>query len=200
MDAYYGPGLGDWNVVRERTVEPGDIILAHAGLYKADRFDYVNSHAIPFDAAYVLTAKGTAARPIVIKAAGDGEVIFDGAGAFRLFDVMASAHHIFDGLTIRNTDVAFWGGLKNVLGAIGLSVIHCRLENVGIGVLTEFAGSKDFYIVDNIMLGRLDRYRVMGWTNRFNGPYGGHDLTSYFRRKGVWQRSCCRPQCDCIFS
>src|SRR5581483_1678897 len=180
MDAYYGPGLGDWNVVRERTVGPGDTILVHAGLYKADRFDYVNPHAIPFDGSYVLTAKGTADRPIVITAAGDGEVIFDGAGAFRLFDVMASSYHMFNGITIRNTDVAFWAGLKNVLGATGLTVTHCRLEDVGIGVITEFAGSRDFYIADNVMLGRLDRYRVMGWINRQNGPYGGHDLTSYF--------------------
>ena len=33
-------------------------------------------------------------------------MIFDGAGNHRLFDVMASRYHIFDGLTIRNTDVA----------------------------------------------------------------------------------------------
>ena len=49
--------------------------------------------------------KGTPEKPITIKAAGDGEVIFDGAGNHRLFDVMASSYHIFDGLTIRNTDV-----------------------------------------------------------------------------------------------
>ena len=42
-----------------------------------------------FDGAYLLTAKGTPERPIVIRAAGDGEAIFDGDGAFRLFDVTA---------------------------------------------------------------------------------------------------------------
>ena len=32
-------------------------------------------------------------------------MIFDGDGAFRLFDVMAADYNIFDGLTIRNTEV-----------------------------------------------------------------------------------------------
>jgi len=87
-EAYYGPGTGDWNVVHERPVQPGDVILVHTGLYKADRTDYVTPYGIPFDGAYVLTRDGTPEKPIVIKAAGDGEVIFDGAGNFRLFDVM----------------------------------------------------------------------------------------------------------------
>ena len=80
-EAYYGSGTGDWSVVYERKVRPGDIILIHAGLYKADRLDYVTPLGVPFDGTYVLSAKGTPERPIVIRAAGDGEVIFDGAGA-----------------------------------------------------------------------------------------------------------------------
>src|SRR5687767_12246976 len=38
--AYYGSGRGDWSVVSERTVGPGDVILVHAGLYKSDRLNY----------------------------------------------------------------------------------------------------------------------------------------------------------------
>jgi hypothetical protein len=60
--------------------------------------------------------------------------------------------NIFDGLTIRNTEVAFWAGVKDVAGAKGLVVRNCRIENVGAGVVTQFAGSKDFYIADNIFL------------------------------------------------
>ena len=124
-----------------------------------------SARASTFDGAYLLTAKGTPERPIVIRAAGDGEVIFDGDGAFRLFDVMAADYHIFEGLTIRNTEVAFWAGVKDVAGAKGLTVRNCRIEDVGVGVTTQFAGSKDFYIADNVFIGRDDRHRVLGWAN-----------------------------------
>src|SRR5262245_33318708 len=87
MAAYAGAGTGDWNVVYQKKVDPGDVIIVHAGLYKGDRRNYVDPMSTTFDGAYLLTAKGTRERPIVIRAAGDGEVIFDGDGAFRLFDV-----------------------------------------------------------------------------------------------------------------
>jgi hypothetical protein len=179
--AYYGSGLGDWSVLSERKVRPGDIILVHAGLYKADRLNYVDPLGVPFDGAYVLTAKGTPERPIVIRAAGDGEPVFDGNGSFRLFDVMAAEHHIFQGLTIRNTDIAFHAGLKDVLGAKGLTVRDCRIEDVGIAVTTEYAGSKDFYIADNVIIGRDDRYRLNGWASP--GIYGATPLKSYYAVK-----------------
>jgi hypothetical protein len=179
--AYYGSGLGDWNEVYERKAQPGDVILVHAGLYKANRLNYVDPLGTPFDGAYVLTLKGTPERPIVIRGAGDGEAIFDGAGAFRLFDVMAADYHIFEGLTIRNTDVAFWAGLKDVLGPKGLTVRRCRIENVGIGINAQYAGSKDFYIADNIFLGRDDPFRVLGWASP--DIYGAHELRSYYAVK-----------------
>jgi hypothetical protein len=181
LQAYYGAGLGDWNMVWERRAQPGDTILVHAGLYKNDRLNYVDPQMTPFDGTMSLTLKGTPDKPIAIKAAGDGEVIFDGAGNHRLFDVMASQHHIFDGLTLRNTDVAIFAGQKEVLGAIGLTVKNCRFENVGFGVWTEYAGSRDFYIADNLFLGRDDRLRLIGWSNP--GKYGAHQLTSYYAIK-----------------
>ncbi|MCC7010337.1 MAG: hypothetical protein IT184_16130 [Acidobacteria bacterium] len=181
MAAYAGAGTGDWNVVYQKKVEPGDVILMHAGLYKGDRHNYVDPFSTTFDGTYLLTAKGTPEKPIVIKAAGDGEVIIDGDGAFRLFDVMGSAYNIFDGLTIRNAEVAFWAGVKDVAGAEGLTVRNCRIENVGIGVNTQFAGSKNFYIADNIFLGRDDRHRVLGWANP--GAYGAHPINSYYAVK-----------------
>ncbi len=186
LQAYYGAGLGDWSVVWERRAQPGDTILVHAGLYRTDRLNYVDPMMTPFDGSMSLTLKGTPDRPITIKAAGDGEVVFDGAGSHRLFDVMASAHHIFDGLTIRNTDVAIFAGQKEVTGAVGLTVKNCRFENVGFGVWTEYAGSSGFYIADNVFLGRDDRHRLIGWTGPLwasAGPYGSHQLTSYYAIK-----------------
>ncbi|MGH9719732.1 MAG: hypothetical protein ACRD8O_05935 [Bryobacteraceae bacterium] len=175
--AYFGSGNGDWAVLSERKVRAGDIIVVHAGLYKGDRLKYSDVLGLDFDGTYVLTAKGTPERPIVIRAAGDGEVIFDGDGAHELFNVMAADYHIFEGLTIRNADIAIQAGLKDVLGAKGLTVRNCRLEDVGIGVNGQYSGSQDFYIADNVMIGRDDRYRLLGWYNP--GIYGGNRLKSY---------------------
>ena len=187
FQAYYGAGLGDWNVVWERRVQPGDTILLHAGLYRNERLNYVDPMMTPFDGTMWLTVKGTPEKPITIQAAGDGEVVFDGAGNHRLFDVMASAYHIFDGLTFRNTDVAIFAGQKEVLGAVGLAVKNCRFEDVGFGVWTEYAGSSDFYIADNIFLGRTEqRNLLVGWTGRrwrSAGPYGSHEVRSYYAIK-----------------
>src|SRR5262245_38619290 len=180
-EAYFGSGHGDWAVVSERKVGPGDILLVHAGLYKGDRFKYSDALGLDFDGTYVLTAKGTPERPIVIRAAGGGEAIFDGDGAHELFNVMAADYHIFEGLTIRNAGIAFQAGLKDVLGAKGLTVRQCRLEDVGIGVNTQYSGSQDFYIADNVMIGRDDRYRLLGWYNP--GAYGGNRLKSYYAVK-----------------
>ena len=175
--AYFGSGNGDWAVLSERRVRAGDIILVHAGLYKGDRMQYSHPLGLDFDGTYILTAKGTPARPIVIRGAGDGEAIFDGDGVHDLFNVMAADYHIFEGLTIRNADIAFQAGLKDVLGAKGLTVRNCRLEDVGVGINAQYSGSQDFYIADNVMIGRDDRYRLLGWFNP--GIYGGNRLKSY---------------------
>jgi len=186
LQAYYGAGLGDWSAVWERRAAAGDTILLHAGLYKNDRLNYVDPQMTPFDGTMSLTLKGTPDKPITIKAAGDGEVILDGAGNHRLLDVMASRYHLFEGLTFRNTDVAIFAGQKEVAGAVGLAVKNCRFENVGFGIWTEYAGSSDFYIADNLFLGRDDRFRLIGWTGPLwasAGPYGSHLLTSYYAIK-----------------
>lgn len=163
-EAYYGGGnTGDWWNVPEPRVQPGDMILVHAGLYKGDRMKYADILGLDFHGAYVLTQKGTPDKPISIKAAGDGEVIFDGDGAYRLFDVMAADYHYFEGLTIRNTDVVFYAGLKRVMGSKGLTVKNCRMEDIGVAVMTYSADSRDFYIADNTMIGRHDPDTLVGW-------------------------------------
>ncbi len=189
LQAYYGAGLGDWSVVWERRAQPGDTLLLHAGLYRVERLDYVDPMMTPFDGSMSLTLKGTPEKPITLKAAGDGEVILDGDGSHRLFDVMASRYHIFEGLTFRNTDYAIFAGQKEVAGAVGLTVKNCRFENVGAAVSTEYAGSADFYIADNLIIGRDDRFRLIGWGGRARTPdriswteplYKSHRLVSYY--------------------
>ena len=186
LEAYYGAGLGDWSVVWERRAQPGDTIVLHTGLYKPERLNYVDPMMAPFDGSMSLTLDATPEKPITIKSAGDGEVIFDGDGNYNLFEVMGSRHHIFEGLTFRNTDVAILAGRKELAGAVGLTVRNCRFENVGFGVWTEYAGSSDFYIADNLFLGREDRHRLIGWTGPLwasAGPFGSHQLRSYYAIK-----------------
>lgn len=186
LEAYYGAGLGDWSVVWERPAQPGDTIVLHAGLYRPERLNYVDPMMAPFDGTQWLTLKGTPEKPITIRAAGDGEVILDGGGNDRLFDVSATAWHIFEGLTFRNTGAALFAGMKHHRGAVGLTVRNCRFEGVGFGVWTESAESRDFYIADNLFLGRDDRFRLIGWTGPLwasAGAYGSHPLVSYYAVK-----------------
>jgi hypothetical protein len=155
----------------------------HAGLYKAKRYQYGDSLDLTFHGTYVLTKSGTPDKPIVIKAAGDGEAIFDGDGCYRLFDVMAADYQYSEGITVRNTEIAFYAGLKDVKGSSGLTVKSCRLEDVGIGVLTEYAGSKNFYIADNVMLGKHDRTRLQGWGGFWQMRGAPESINSYYAVK-----------------
>lgn len=184
--AYYGEGRGDWTAVRMKKAQPGDTILVHAGLYRPERLNYVDPLSAPFTGSWSLSLKGTAEKPITIKGAGDGEAIFDGAGNHKLFDVMATQHHIFEGLTFRNTEVALFAGDKEVMGAVALTVRNCRFEDIGVGVWTENADSQDFVISDNLFLGREDQMRLIGWNQagmRTAGIYPSHQLRSFFAVK-----------------
>ena len=183
MAAYNGyVGTGDWNVVALHKAEPGDTYPRARGalqgqpaqLRRSVRVD-VRRHVSAYREGHARETDHDQGR------AGDGEVIFDGDGAFRLFDVMAADHHIFEGLTIRNAEVAFWAGVKDVAGAKGLTIRNNRIESVGVGVTTQFAGSKDFYIADNVFIGRDDPRRVLGWAGPAN--YGAHPVNSYYAVK-----------------
>jgi hypothetical protein len=170
LAAYYmGSDQSDHSNVSPARVEPGDTILVHAGVYKDNRFIYggfdraLAAYGTPFDGTYYLTRSGTPDKPIVIKAAGDGEVVFDGDGNQNLFNLMAANFNYFEGITVRNTNVAFLLGMKNIAGASGFTLKHSRLENIGRGVADEWSGSKNFYIADNIFIGRHDPSKLQSW-------------------------------------
>jgi len=177
--AYYLTCAGtDWATASRPRVKPGDTILVHAGLYKYDRYIYTNDLSIstvPFDGTYYLTASGTPEKPIAIKAAGDGEVVFDGNGAFNLFNLKAANYNYFEGLTIRNTEIAIWAGTQFIVGSKGITVKHCRFEDIGMAVYSNYSGSKDFYIADNYIIGRNDPNHLIGWAGNFWQQFNGVD-------------------------
>jgi hypothetical protein len=193
MDAYFtGWCEADWWAVAPPRVQPGDIIKVHAGIYKDDWTFYGGdiwgqSMGTPFQGTYYLTAKGTPEKPIVIMAAGDGEVIFDGNGNFNLFNVMAADYHYFEGLIIRNTYVAFLAGQKDITGCSGLTVKRCHFEDIDKGIHTHWSGSSNYYIADNVFIGRHEPNVLHGWTNLppRSSPYPYEKCTSEYAIKVV---------------
>jgi hypothetical protein len=177
LSAYYIAAIGgDWSRASPPRVRPGDTILVHAGVYKDfDRTNY--SHEIqskyttccgtPWDGTYFLTQSGTADRPIAIKGAGDGDVVFDGDGNNVLFNIMGASHLYFEGLTFRNTTTAIEAGQKGIAGAEGLTVKFSRFEDVGVGIHSDYSGSRNFYIADSVFVGRNEPDAVFGWLNQW---------------------------------
>jgi hypothetical protein len=167
LAAYYmGAGGSDYFNSWPARVQAGDTILVHAGVYKDDRYRYGGGLGTVSSGTYFLTQSGTPEKPIVIKSAGDGEAIFDGDGAYNLFNVLAANYNYFEGLTIRNTDLAFQAGLKNIAGSSGLTIKRTRFENVGRAIYTDWSGSKNYYIADNVIIGRFNPNYLMGFTGR----------------------------------
>lgn len=170
----------DWSTTGRPRVVPGDTLLVHAGLYTYNRYEYTTSdrnRLMPLAGTYFLTADGTPEKPIAIKAAGDGEVIFDGAGNYNLFNVEAADYTYFEGITFRNTEIAILAGTQFIVGSKGLTVKNSRFENVAAGVFTNYSGSSNFYIADNWFYGRNDPDRLIGWADphlwaRFDGVEG----------------------------
>jgi hypothetical protein len=193
MGAYYtGWCEADWWAVAPPRVEPGDIIMVHAGVYKDDWTFYGSDiwgqgMGTPFQGTYYLTAKGTPEKPIAIMAAGDGEVVLDGNGNFNLFNVMAGDYHYFEGITFRNTYVAFLAGQKDIAGCSGLTVKRCRFEDIDKGIHTHWSGSKNFYIADNEFIGRHDPNMLHGWVNfpPLESPYPNEKCLSEYAVKIV---------------
>jgi hypothetical protein len=182
LAAYYmGSDHSDHSNASAPRVQAGDTILLHAGLYKDNRFIYsgfdrtIAAYGTVFDGTYYLTQSGTPEKPIVIKNAGDGEVIFDGDGCQNLFNLMAGNYNYFEGITVRNTNVAFLLGMKNIAGSSGFTLKHSRIENVGRGIEDQWAGSKNFYIADNVFIGRHDPNKLLSWfTPEVWGKFPGY--------------------------
>jgi hypothetical protein len=170
LAAYYlGSDQSDHSREMPPRVHPGDTILVHAGVYKDNRFVYsgfdktIAAYGTPFDGTYYLTQSGTPDEPIVIKGAGDGEAVFDGDGCDNLFNLMGGSYNYFENLTVRNTQVAFKLGIKGIAGSSGFTLKHSKVYDIGRVVEAGWSGSKDFYIADNVFIGRHDPDKMQSW-------------------------------------
>jgi hypothetical protein len=158
-----------------QAAEPGDTILVHAGVYQIDRTQYnlrmkTGMGSDVFGTTW-FTKSGTPDKPIVIKGAGDGEAIFDGGGCSILFDVSGADYIYFEGLTFRNTDAAIYTGVQNRNGSSGLTVKRCRFEDVSLAIWGTYQGSKNYYIADNVAIGRFNPKVLMGQIGSDVIPY-----------------------------
>ena len=162
----FHPWCDCYQTVHPNVAPPGTMIKLHAGNYKIDRFNYREPTQRWLHGIITLVADGTPEKPVAIVAAGDGEVVIDGSGNHQLFNIMAADYLYFEGLTIKNTDIAFFGGFQGQNGCKGLTVKNCWIEDVMYGVLAQDGRSEGFYIADNVIIGRNPH-------DRFNPRSGG---------------------------
>lgn len=116
---------------------PGDIITLADGVYSG-----------PFN----LTTSGTANNPIVIRGTSRDNSIIDGGNCIpcNIFDIYASYVHV-ERLTLRNGQRAIrW----QTNGATGNVLRKVRIANTDMATSGK-PGQTDFYIADNIMVGRV---------------------------------------------
>jgi hypothetical protein len=122
-----------------KAARPGDILLLHAGIYRG-RF------AAPLE--------GTPEWPIVLRAAGDGEVILEGTGhGADLLDLNGARHLHLEGLTLRHARTAIRAGKRGQAGAVGLVVRRCKIRDVVSGIFAYSENSRDWYLADNELEG-----------------------------------------------
>jgi hypothetical protein len=88
---------------------------------------------------------------------------------------MGGNYNYFEGITVRNTQVAFKLGIKAITGSSGFTLKHSRVYDVGRVVEAGWSGSKDFYIADNVFIGRHDADRMQSWfTPEVWGKFPGY--------------------------
>jgi len=124
--------------------QPGDTLLLHAGSYGAVRDDSANS--------------GTPGQRIVIRAAGDGPVIFDELALFR------ASHIWFEGLTFKSvgSELGFYSVVPNAGYDNGFQSMPNEVTDIVVKdnsftgyKYTLLAGPRTYrwYIADNVIVG-----------------------------------------------
>lgn len=128
-----------------RRARPGTVILLHAGVYEA-----------PLD----VLSGGEPGRPVVWRAAGDGEVILDAGGKGNGIVAAGVRDVWFEGLTVRNAVKALAAPNSS-----RLVVRRCRFLDVTYGVFATVNDAGDvhgLFIADNVIEGPCTWPRTKG--------------------------------------
>ncbi len=124
----------------EQIVRPGDTVLFHAGTYKVDKYNYRDRlFQGPKWGVWWFCRGGEPGRPVLFKAAGDGEVVFDGDGNYAIFELAATRHLWIDGLTFRNALSGFVAAHDGWDTAEGLTVTNCTFTDITMPVYADTA-------------------------------------------------------------
>ncbi|MDH7571016.1 MAG: right-handed parallel beta-helix repeat-containing protein, partial [Armatimonadota bacterium] len=157
----------------QERARPGDVFLLHAGVYGG---------------TFEVTRSGEPGRPIVWRAAGDGEAVIDGSvGAERRPGRAISASDVhdvwFEGLTVRNADYGLVGHRSS-----RVVVRRCHIHGVDYGI-TFTNNDRDnctgWFISDNLIEGPSTWPRTRGIENArgIQATGTGHDVC-YNRIRG----------------
>ena len=135
MAAYYlgSDRVGPLERDARRACSPATRSWCMPGVYKDDRFDYggfdrtiaalrhaLRRHVLPDAERHARQADRDQGAPATARS------IFDGDGAHNLFNLMAANYNYFEGITVRNTNVAFLLGIKNIAGSSGFTLKHSQ--------------------------------------------------------------------------
>jgi len=150
LDHYETPILNLKRRSEEMVVAPGDTVLFHGGTYKVDKYNYRDRlFQGPKWGVWWFRRGGEPGQPIVFKAAGDGEVVFDGGGNQAIFQLAATHDLWIEGLTFRNARSALIVGHHGWDNAENLTVTNCTFHDVAMPVYADteprgwhFSGNK----------------------------------------------------------
>jgi hypothetical protein len=138
------------------TARAGDVLQLHAGTYRG-RFS--------------APLAGEAEQPIVLRPAGDGEVILQGEGHNAdLLDLNGSCYVHLENLSLRHARTAIRAGKRGEAGAVGLVVRKCQFEDVISGIVTSSENSRDWYLADNELTGINPTWYPRPGDNKYMEP------------------------------
>jgi hypothetical protein len=168
LNAIWGGHMYNRRSPRTRSADSGDMILLHAGVYKGKMFDKRDFRGhLTFASSgwhgYPLGRGDPDGKPLVIKAAGDGEVVIDGSGMPELFDLAGARNVIIEGLTIENCGIAFQlSETRHDRPSANITIRNCILRDVAHVAMGDHPGNRNVTITDCRIHGR-QRAVVGSW-------------------------------------